>query len=491
MTATVPSVRVPGGARARAESYAPKRRSPLRQIVRLPVGWPVVALLAGYPIWWALGLGVLIYPLLAVPMLMHLLRRRPVKLPPGLLIWLLFLAWQVLSIPALVLNPPGTVAETMYGRLLAVLVRLGCYLAVTIMLIYVGNLTESELSRQRLARLLGWMFLVTIAGGLLGLAAPTFNFTSPLELALPSGIRSNTYVQNLVHPASSQVQEVLGYSAPRPKAPFEYTNAWGNNVSVFAVWFVLVMVSGGLIKRRVLRWLLLVGVLAVAAVPLIYSLNRGMWIGVGLSAVYVAIRLAARRRYAPLAAMMMATLVLGMAVLVTPLGDMISSRLENGKSNQVRTSLTEQTIHLVNSSPIIGYGSTRIVAGSAESIAIGRSPSCAKCGNFNIGSNGQLWQALIAGGYVAGGLYLSFFLYAIWRYRRDSSPLGIAGSTVMWLALLYSLVYNAFPSPLAFFFLSFALLWRNDLRRYEVEQAGPRRFASVPVRASLPRRVLP
>jgi hypothetical protein len=437
-----------------------------------------VALLAGYPIWWALGLGVLIYPLVAVPMLLHMLRRRPVKLPPGLLIWLLFLAWQVLSIPALVLNPPGTVAEPTVGRLLAVVVRLGCYLAVTVMLVYVGNLAEEELPRRRLVRLLAWMFVVTVAGGLLGIFAPTFNFTSPLELLLPGGIRSNSYVQSLVHPASSQVQDVLGFAAPRPKAPFEYTNAWGNNISVFGVWFVALTVTGGLVRSRWFRWILLLGVLAVAAVPAIFSLNRGMWIGVGFSGAYVAVRLAVRRQYVPLAALTMATLVLGMAVLVTPLGAMISSRLQHGHSNQVRTSLSETTIRLANSSPVIGYGSTRIVAGSADSIAIGRSASCAKCGNFNIGSNGQFWQALIAGGYAAAALYVGFFLYAIWRYRRDSSPLGIAGSTVMWLALLYSLVYNAFPSPLAFFFLSFALLWRNDLRRHEVAAAAPPRLGA-------------
>jgi hypothetical protein len=462
-----------GGAPAGAPAAREAHRRPVKRLIHARAGWPVVALLAGYPLWWALGFGVLVYPLLAVPMFVHLLKRRPVKLPPGFGLWLLFLAWQVLAIPALVLNPPGTVAEPMSGRMLAVVVRLGSYLAVTVLLLYIGNLTEKELPRRRLVRLLGWMFLVTAAGGLLGVLSPTFNFTSPLELLLPGGIRSNTYVQNLVHPASSQVQDVLGYSAPRPKAPFEYTNAWGNNISLFGVWFVAVIASGGVIRSRAMRWLALVGVLAVAALPAIYSLNRGMWIGVGLSAVYVAVRLAARRNYAPLGAMVLATLVLGMLVMVTPLQGIIQSRLERGHSNQVRSSLTVQTINLTNASPVIGYGSTRIVAGSADSIAIGRSASCAKCGNFNLGSNGQLWQAMIAGGYAAAGLYMGFFAYVLWRYRRDATPIGIAGSTVMMLALFYSLVYNAFPTPIAFYFLSLALLWRNDLQRYDAGKLRP------------------
>ncbi|MDQ1652379.1 MAG: hypothetical protein QOI35_1579 [Cryptosporangiaceae bacterium] len=455
-----------------------RRRSPVKRLIHTRPGWPVVALLAGYPIWWALGFGVLVYPLLAVPMFAHLLHRRPIKLPPGFGLWVLFLAWQLLAIPALALNPPGTVTETVTGRLLAVLIRLGSYLAVTVMLLYIGNLSEKELPRQRLVKLLAWMFIVTVAGGLLGVLSPTFNFTSPLELVLPHGIRANTYVQNLVHPASSQVQDVLGYSAPRPKAPFEYTNAWGNNVSLFAIWFVTLVVTGGLAKRRALKWLTLIGVLSIAALPIIYSLNRGMWIGVGLSAIYVTLRLAARRNYGPLGAMVLATLILGLVVMVTPLKDMISSRLQHGHSNQVRSSLSVETIGLTNDSPILGYGSTRTVAGSADSIAVGRSSSCAKCGNFNLGSNGQLWQAMIAGGYASAGLYMGLFAYLAWRYRRDHSAIGIAGSTVMLLALFYSLVYNAFPTPIAFYFLALALLWRNEMDQATGERRtwnlGPR-----------------
>ena len=55
----------PIGGRAHA---APKNRA-------LPA-WPVAGILLLYPLWWALGLGVLIFPLMAAPMLFLLIRRR-------------------------------------------------------------------------------------------------------------------------------------------------------------------------------------------------------------------------------------------------------------------------------------------------------------------------------------------------------------------------------------------------------------------------------
>ncbi len=54
------------GARATAgppDDQLAHRRRP----VRLPA-WPLTGLLLLYPLWWALGLGVLIFPLVALPM---------------------------------------------------------------------------------------------------------------------------------------------------------------------------------------------------------------------------------------------------------------------------------------------------------------------------------------------------------------------------------------------------------------------------------------
>jgi hypothetical protein len=69
---------------------------------------------------------------------------------------------------------------------------------------------------------------------------------------------------------------------------------------------------------------------------------------------------------------------------------------------------------------------------------------------------------IFANGFVGAGLYVGFFVYAIWRYRNDHSAIGIAGGLGVLLPLFYMFVYNALTSPLCVYLLSVALLWKND-----------------------------
>ena len=81
----------------------------------LPPEWPLVFMLAGYPVWWFLGAGALIWPLFSLPMLGRLvMRRRTVRVPRGFGWWLLFLVWMLLSFIA----APGRrpVAVPLAGR---------------------------------------------------------------------------------------------------------------------------------------------------------------------------------------------------------------------------------------------------------------------------------------------------------------------------------------------------------------------------------------
>ncbi len=168
--------------------------------------------------------------------------------------------------------------------------RLGQYLALTVLLLYAGNLSEAELPKRRLVRLLGWLFVVTVAGGLLGMVAGTFEFTSPVELLLPHDIRDKGFVQSLVHPYAAQIMDILGDHQPRPAAPWGYTNTWGNNFCLLVVWFV----RGGVRPRdppphqAARAW----PASRSRSCRSSYSLNRGLWIGLGVAAVYVAVRLA-------------------------------------------------------------------------------------------------------------------------------------------------------------------------------------------------------
>ncbi|MGW4425427.1 O-antigen ligase family protein [Streptosporangium sp. NPDC004631] len=417
--------------------------------------WPIAALLVGYPIWWALGFGGLSVIVLAPPMALVLWRRRPIRMPRGFGLWLLLLAGYLVSAVMLGEMPPDTYGEFGAGRVIGYLMRLSLYLSLTIMVLYLGNLTERELPQLTLVRMLGALFVTTVAGGLLGVLAPHAGFTSPVERLLPGWISGNPFVHNLIHPTSAQMQKVLGHASPRPEAPFEWANAWGSNVSVLLIWFVVGWwVHGGPRRRSVA-----VPLVALCAVPIVYSLNRGLWIGLAVAAGYLLLRLGGRARVAVCSAVAAGALLF----LLSPLPAMVAQRLDRPHSNDIRAFTVSATIAAARTSPIIGYGNTRNATGNHRTITTGRTDWCDTCGHPPLGSDGQLWHLMITQGFVGAGLYVAFFAGAVRRHWPDRSPIGLAGVLVMILTLLYMFVYDGLITPLSLYLISFALLWRNSM----------------------------
>ncbi|MEV8636001.1 hypothetical protein AB0395_30525 [Streptosporangium sp. NPDC051023] len=417
--------------------------------------WPIAALLVGYPLWWALGFGGLSVIVLAPPMAVILWRRRPIRVPRGFGLWLMLLAGYLVSALMLGEMPPETYGDFGAGRVLGYLMRLSLYVSLLVMVLYLGNLTERELPQLALVRMLGTLFLTTVAGGLLGVFAPNADFTSPVESLLPRWISGNAFVHNLIHPTSAQVQKVLGHASPRPEAPFEWANAWGSNVSVLLVWFVVGWWAYGGPRRR----LAVAPVLALCAIPVVYSLNRGLWIGLGVASAYLLLRLGPRTRVLACSAIAAGTLLF----LLSPLRGMVVQRLDNPHSNDIRAFTVSATVAAARTSPIIGYGNTRNAMGNHRTITTGRTDWCDGCGHPPLGSDGQLWHLMITQGFVGAALYVAFFAGAIRRHWRDRSPIGMAGVLVMILTLLYMFVYDGLVTPLSLYLISFALLWRNSM----------------------------
>jgi hypothetical protein len=447
--------------------------------------WPVTALLVGYPLWWALGVADFAWIFLAIPMASRMLawrkhRTRRLKLPPGMGAWAMFLLWTVAGISMVSLTAPGTLPGSVSNRIISFTVRASSYLAVTVLLLYVGNLTEKELSRRKLAWLVGLLAIYATGLGVAAMLLPHLSFTSPSELLLPGKIRSNTFIQASMHPALAQVQDVFGTGTGqgRPKAPFDYTNIWGECLSISAPWLLVAAGDGGTRRQRVLAW----GTLLVALVVLVYSLNRGVWLGVGLAVVYIGVRFAARGKLAVLGGLAAGLAVLVLVVLLSPLQGVITQRLANGKSDTIRSTLSSQAFRDSLASPVLGFGGTRKRQGSANSITSGPTPDCPQCGQQEVGSTGQLWLLLITSGVAGTLLYIAFFVRVAWAYRRDRTPYGMAGWLVLLLSFFYLLTYNVLPAPLGIMMLAVGLLWRNDLHLREQQALArpPRRRLAGP-----------
>jgi hypothetical protein len=426
----------------------------------IPPSWPVWAATAAYPIWWALGVDSIIYPILGVVLAVYLIRMRPLRLPPGWLLWAAFLLVVMVSIVMLNVRAPGTATQGGIGPYGAYALRLLTYFSLTLLVLYVGNHTERTLPIRSVVAALASL---GVSVGLLGLAGtllPGFSFRAPASYVLPEILVGDGEVR------LAQLQDILGEAAPRPSAPFQYTNTWGEVVSMLLVWVVLYAI----ISRRWRGWLIAAAVLSL--IPIIASLNRGVWVGIALSVVYVAVRFAIRLRLAPVAAIAVIAVLAGGAVALTPAGELITARVESGHSDQIRENLAADSIRLANESPILGYGSTRRTQGSYESIAIGPSADCSQCGERIIGSTGHLWLLLVAQGWLGTTLYFLFFGWSIWTYRRDHSPVGIAATGVVLLSMFYAYFYSAVGVPLALALLAVALLWRSKQARDDLAAEG-------------------
>lgn len=449
-----------------AASTPARRRPDVPALVRIPTAWPLVVLLAGYPIWWALGLTTFAFVGAAAPMAVQLLRRRRLRFPPGFGLWALLLVWVLLGFLVLGETAPATMPPAGI-KIAPFVLRVMQYTSITVVMLWIGTMWEREVPRRLVVSLLGVLFLSTVAGGVVGAAFPHGSFATPLSYVLPRSLLDNGFVGRLTTVNFAQVQDVLG-GVGRPAAPYAYTNTWGYCYSLLLPWFVV----GWLVRTSLLRKAVAVTVLLVSLYPVVYSLNRGLWIGLGLSVAYVVVRFAMQGRLAPVGWLTAGLAVAAVLFVTTPVQTMITTRVNSGHSNDTRSSLNGIAFRAAVSSPVLGYGGTRQTIGSNQSIAVGATKACPLCGNRDVGSDGQLWNLLLQNGFVGAFCYVAFFLAVAWRYRRDSTPIGIAGGLAVLLPLFYMVVYPAIGMPLALSFIGVGLLWRNDLQRRAAARAA-------------------
>jgi len=360
-------------------------RNPPKQ---LPA-WPVFLLFAGFPLWWLTGFAAFAVVLTAVPMLILLGQRQRIELPPAFWLWIGFMIWACAA--ALELSSST--------RLIGFSVRLSNYLGSAIVFVYIYNARE-RLSDRTVLRALVLFFAFVVFGGYLGMLLPHGSLHTPAESLLPTNVAQNEYVQALVHPAFAEVQQPYGSPRAfyRPSAPFPYTNSWGCNVALLVP---LVIATMALARRRRSRLVLLV-LLAAASLPAFATLNRGMFLAIGILLGYAALRLAFRGQLLPLVAIIGAAVVgIATAVALGVLAD-LQSRLHYSRTNLGRQTIYREAFDGALNSPIFGHGA----------------PQPSQTLSVSVGTQGQVWNVMYSYGFIALALFLGWFLAAVllsWR----------------------------------------------------------------------------
>jgi len=401
---------------------------------------PLFALLAvmwAYPVWWLLGLSAVVWFVLAAFGVAWLigLRRAPAS-PPWLGAWLLFLGWVVVS----------GLMVTELNRLAAAVYRGGCYLAAGVLLLLVLNQDPLSLVRRRLtlAMTVLWGWATGLA--VVALIIPGLQVTSPVEVLLPSSAAQIPFVQAMIHPSFGNIDPLLGIVRPRPLFP--YTNNWGSAVGLLTPVVVYSLLAA---RRRDAKILLSLG-LAISFVPVVMSVNRGLWISLAVGVTYVLVRLVFRGRLGALLLLAALTALVTSALVLTPLGVVVDQRLQ-APNTDTRETLYRASVELVARSPVIGFGAPTSSAGLYDS------------NSASIGTHGQVWTVLVSHGYPGAALFVGFIVALV------VTTWGVS-DRMLWLhsVLVVLLVqlpfYDPLPAGLCVAFICAALCLREGQRAH-------------------------
>lgn len=340
--------------------------------------WPYLTLFTLYPLWWVLGVTPFVLALLGGVGLIFLRMRGLVRLPRLWLWWVAFLIWSLASV--VMIDSPG--------RLVGFAQRWSALVGASLLVVYVFNARET-LPRRRVLRAMAVMLGWVAVGGYLGMLVPYGRISTPVLAVLPPSLATNEFVLELFSPRFSEVQHPWGAVSAfvRPSAPFPYTNTWGH------AFVLLVPVVAALAVRASVRERWLLGALVVAAVPpALATLNRGIFIGLGVATGYVALRFVRRVRPVQLVRIALAGLLVAGVVRASGVLSRISERTTTSSTTQDRATLYRETFTRTLESPLLGWGAPR--------------PSATL--NVSAGTQGHLWYLMFSHGFVGLALFLGF-----------------------------------------------------------------------------------
>lgn len=393
---------------------------------------PIAAVLIGYPVWSVLGLAQAVWVLAAIVMGVRLLGARRTVVPAGSGLWMAFLVWVGISALAL-LDRPGSLIGAGY--------RLSMYLGAAIILLYVFNLSERQLRTEDVCRWMAVPLAVLTVGGLIGMAIGESDLTS-LPLAVLPGAGRSAFLVDLLTPRFAQVQTFLGFDLPRPAFPFRFTNQWG---AVMAA--VLPFAIAGVRFHKLEHRLFIRLLIGLSLVPIVISVNRGLWMSLGASFLYVTVRRAGAGRALSAIRMVLVVVVVALVVTITPLGGLVADRAESDHSNRSRSTLYALTLEQVQDSPLTGFGAPR--------------PDEENPNLPPVGTHGQLWTVVFSHGFVGAMFFTSFLAVLAWRTAKELDDLHLWLHAVTAGLLVQMWVYNLFPGALALGFLAGGLLLRR------------------------------
>jgi hypothetical protein len=390
------------------------------------ITWPIWAFTAGMPFAFMGGLHGMVWCLPGIVLGSRIIKgRRTVQFPMSSIPLVLFVGWALLS---------ASVISTGSGYILFGY-RWLLFAGALASLVWIVNLPEEKVSTKQIVDWLAWLWIFLVIFGYAGIALPRFAMKSPFQLMLGSA-GNRGFTTEITSWRLAETQGFLGYALPRPAAPFGGTNGWGAAMGILTPFFIRSWIIDANAGRRRMGYV--IG--AVALYPIAISVNRGLWISLGVGLIYYASRKALRGKFGPVALLGGVMVALVLALVFTPLGGLVADRLNSDgttRSNDSRADLYHRAYEGAKTSPLIGNGTPE------------RAPDAPK-GEPPVGTHGLIWYLMYVHGFVGLGLFMTWLLVEVIRSGR------VRRSSTWWthLSLLMALVevpfYGLLPQVVIF-----------------------------------------
>lgn len=416
-----------------------------RPTTALPI-WPLWLMFGLVPLWWISGLFYFGWPLFGTLLLLIMMIRGRIPLPAGSGLWLAFLALVVASATQL----PGPSSLLTFG------LRLAFYLTALIVCCYVYSVAREQASLTVVLGPLCAFFVALVVLGWLGVLMPRFSMTTPFEVLLPGGLAGNPFVRDMVHAEATEYSSRSLNPIYRPSAPFAYTNTFGSTYAITLPAVVACLLLG---VRGPARTVLLVA-LPMSLPPAFLTLNRGMFLSLGVGLAVLGVRAAIRGNLRVLASMLGVLVIGGLATLFIPIGDLIDQRVSSSNTNVDRMSLYLEVLRWVQRSPLLGFGTpVQVDTVSADA---------------PLGTQGQVWTVLFSHGVPALICFVGWFVLVAAVCWRASSAAAQWLSVVPLIALVQLPFYGLVNQNLtAVFFVSAVALVAVERERRGVALTAP------------------
>ena len=180
----------------------------------------------------------------------------------------------------------------------------------------------------------------------------------------------------------------------RPQAPFDFSNNWGANFALLLPFVCAFWGQMRTLTRRNLLRLVAVGSL----VPVVFSLNRTLWLCLIVILVYGGARFAIRGRKGGFQAILAVAIVFYVHVQLRPHRPADLRPGQAAHSNPGRALLYNEATDSVAKSPLLGYGAPR--------------PSQRNPNLPPVGTQGQFWLVFFSHGFPGAIFFVSFVVYA-------------------------------------------------------------------------------